>query len=248
MRDKIKSGIWTEEYKIHSFDVDYKGEVSIHQLLRFFQETAYYHAEDLGVGYSFLRGKEMMWVLSSISLEVDRYPKWGDVIHIHTWPSGKDKLVYYRDFKITDTGGAFLGKAVSKWFVIDMKRRRPQRTDSMSEFNFEYLDSQFIKRPGRIEAQSDLPTMREITVDYIDLDLNRHVNNAKYIEWVLGAYPMDFIDSHFLKSMEASYTSEVQYGDRVLIKSVEISGGERIHLLVRTTDGKEVCRIGFCWE
>jgi medium-chain acyl-[acyl-carrier-protein] hydrolase len=66
------------------------------------QESAYLHAEHLGVGHTQLAPLQMSWVLSRMRIEISRWPKWGDTVRLRTWPSGRDRLFYYRDFEIKD--------------------------------------------------------------------------------------------------------------------------------------------------
>lgn len=240
--------VWTDDYKIHSYDVDFRGVLSIPQMCRFFQETAYHHAENLGVGYTFLKEKKIMWVLASLLVEIEQYPQWDEEIRIHTWPSSHERLFYFRDFKITNSAGAEYIKASSKWVVIDWERRRPVRTDKLDEFQFEYFNWQFPGWQGKTVNGIPDKLAKEYKVDYNDVDLNRHVNNATYIEWVLGCYPMDFYSNYAVKTMEINFLAEAVYSDVIDIKSLKMEDNNHIHLVSRREDGRDICKMKLGWE
>ena len=243
-----RKAVWTDDYKIHSYDVDFRGVLSIPQLCRFFQETAYHHAENLGVGYTFLKEKKIMWVLASLLVEIKKYPQWDEEIRIHTWPSFHERLFYFRDFKITNSAGAECIKASSKWVVIDWERRRPVRTDKLDEFQFKYNNWQFPKWRGKTIEGIPNKLEKEYRVEYNDVDLNRHVNNATYIEWVLGCYPLNFFDDHAIKTLEINFLAEAFYSDIIDIISLNTEGNSDIHSVSRRADGKEICKMNFLWE
>lgn len=49
-----KKMVWTDEYKVHSYDAGRNGYATMPVLCNFMQETAWNHAEHLNVGFSHL--------------------------------------------------------------------------------------------------------------------------------------------------------------------------------------------------
>src|SRR5215813_912680 len=78
--------IWTEAFRVHSYEVDFEGRATLETLCHYFQEAAWNHAERLGVGYSHLQREQRLWVLSRLLIKIDGYPLWGDAISVRTWP------------------------------------------------------------------------------------------------------------------------------------------------------------------
>ena len=54
--------LWTDEYYIHSYDIDAKGQASLPVLCKFMQESAWKHAENLKAGFSHLAEQNLVWV------------------------------------------------------------------------------------------------------------------------------------------------------------------------------------------
>ena len=59
-------------------------------------------------------------------------------------------------------------------------------------------------------------------VTYGELDLNGHVNNVRYIEWILNHLPRDFHGTHRLMELEINFLGEALYGQTVFVCSTEI--------------------------
>jgi hypothetical protein len=45
MTDCEQTGVWTESFKVHSYDVDFNKTATLESLCRHFQEAAWNHAE-----------------------------------------------------------------------------------------------------------------------------------------------------------------------------------------------------------
>ena len=54
-----------------------------------------------------------------------------------------------------------------------------------------------------------------IQVSYGDLDMHNHVNNLKYVEWMINWLPLEFLRTHILKEIEVNYMSEASYRDEI---------------------------------
>ncbi|MBN1993353.1 MAG: hypothetical protein JW953_11690 [Anaerolineae bacterium] len=239
--------VWQDEYRIHSYEVDAKGQLTIPFLCQFMQESAWHHAENLGVGYAALLEKNSAWVLARQWVAMDAFPRWGDTIKIFTWPTGKDRLFWYRDFKILDEASALIGRATTAWLVIDLSKRRPQRANSLNLNLPVDLERMFPRRPGKIDSLSQGLPGYTVQVGYRDLDVNQHVNNVRYIDWILDAFDLDFLKAHNLQELEINYMAEAAYGDEV---SVLQEAGENLgfrHCLERKGDNLEFCRARTGW-
>lgn len=83
-----------ENFKIRTYDVDYKNDIKISSLLNYMQECASNHANELTFGYEYLNNKGLFWVLSRLKLNIYRYPEVNEELKITTWPKGTDKLFH----------------------------------------------------------------------------------------------------------------------------------------------------------
>jgi acyl-ACP thioesterase len=214
---------WTTEHVIRSYDVDPSCAARLPVFCRFMQEAAYLHAEHLGVGHSHLSPVNMGWVLCRMRIEVDHLPRWGENVRLRTWPSGRDRLFYYRDFEISDGKGERVLRASTAWFVIDTERRERLLPDWWRTAEYPFGPGVFDSKPGRLKS-CGCNGDRRIEVNYGDLDQNGHVSNIRYIEWILNRLPLEFHQSHAIWALEANYLAEAVCGHTVSIGESRVDG------------------------
>ena len=95
--------------------------------------------------------------------------------------------------------------------------------------------------------QTDLST-KSVQVEYCDLDVNEHVNNVKYIEWVLESFPLEFHKSKVIAEFEINYLVEAFCGDQLFISSEKMNDVTYKHCINRLEDNKELCRARTLWK
>ncbi|MBN2092461.1 hypothetical protein JW964_22765 [candidate division KSB1 bacterium] len=239
---------WSDIYKIHSYQIDFRANLTIPALCQFMQESAWKHAESFKAGFSHLGQKNLAWVLLRQRIKIEKFPKWGDTIQVTTWPAGKDRLFYYRDFKITNAQNETLGIATTVWLIIDILQRRPQRMNFEFEKEFEQSVSIFPKRLEKLESFESGAFSNLFQVGYRDLDINEHVNNVRYLEWILENFSVDFYKNHYLNDLEINYINEALYNDKIKCFLTQNGNNQFLHTIQREADGKEICRAKTLWQ
>ncbi|MEA2069350.1 MAG: thioesterase [Verrucomicrobiota bacterium] len=208
---------WRSKHVICSYDVDPRLTARLPVLCGFMQEAAYHHAEHLDLGHSHLSAKNMGWVLARQRIEIHRLPKWGEAVKVRTWPSGRDRLFFYRDFEISDRAGNLILQAATAWFMIDIEKRERVHSGFYLGSDLPAAGSKvFSSKLGRLKS-CGCGDGESMAVNYGDLDMNGHVNNVRYIEWVLNSLPLEFHQAHGLQSLEVNYLAEAVYGHSVSI-------------------------------
>jgi acyl-ACP thioesterase len=236
---------WKTEHTIRSYDVDPDCTARLPVFCRFMQEAAYFHAEHLGVGHTHLSPVKMSWVLSRMRIEVKYLPKWGDVVKLRTWPSGRDRLFYYRDFEITDGKGAPVVLASTAWFVIDTEKRERLIPEWWHTAEYPFSPSVFDSKPHRLK-RCGCSEGKPLEVNYGDLDQNGHVSNIRYVEWILNRLPLEFHRSHVIQSLEVNYLAEAIYGHTVTVCEAFSDGPVFDHGI--HTDTAELFRARSAWK
>jgi len=207
--------IWTEDIPVRSSDLTPHGTASVPALCVYLQEAAGHHADALEVSMRRLQDEDRAWVLSHLHLDLHRPPEGDETVTIETWPSGLEGLYATREF-VLSTDAAEIGRATSRWFVIDTERRRPVRPPR-SLYDLETPD-----RPRPLPHEfDDLPEPDRIDHEaswrarYHDLDLNRHVNSVRYLEWALGTLPDDLLDTYQCTGVSLQFRAEATLGTPV---------------------------------
>lgn len=243
--------IMERRYRLHSYETDTHGNMSIPALFNYLQDIASSHAASLHFGKEDLEKSDMFWVLSRIYAEMDYMPEWDSEVVITTWPRGIDGIFALRDYEISDANGVRIGGASSAWIMLDSNTRRPRRPDELLALIG--TDMPDIISVGR-NPQKVPPIVSEeyrsqpFQVKYSDLDVNMHVNNVKYIQWATDAYPLEFRTKNRMKSVEVNYISESFPGDEISIAIFQEAEGIFLHSLRRDSDGRELCRLRVEWS
>jgi acyl-ACP thioesterase len=246
---KIK--IWENEYLVSFYEVDMKSKIFLPSLWKFMQETAWNHANRIGIGYSDLARNNYIWVLSRLCIKMDEYPRWGDKIRVQTWLLGSSRLLALRDLSVTHEDGRIIGGAKSAWLVLDLKSRKPQRVEPLLAGIDPFPDRHGVEATlEKIPAPKDSEAKAIFRVHYSDLDMNQHVNNAKYIEWILDSYPLEMNQTHNVTTFEINFLAETNYGEELCIHSEpqKDSAPTFLHTMIRKEDGRELCRARVRWK
>ncbi|UCF15566.1 MAG: hypothetical protein JSW59_19380, partial [Phycisphaerales bacterium] len=67
----------------------------------------------------------------------------------------------------------------------------------------------------RLELRGDYRSVERVRVPYSSIDLNGHVNNTEYVRWGVDALRTAFGFGGKIRSLQATYLSEVFEGDEV---------------------------------
>ncbi|HTN53671.1 MAG TPA: acyl-ACP thioesterase domain-containing protein [Anaeromyxobacter sp.] len=240
---------YREAFAVHSYDADAFGALAVPALCDFLVEAATLHATELGVPLEALRAKGLTWVLARARVDVLAPIRLGDRVEVETWPSGVERLLARRDFRVRGADGAELARATTGWSVLDLSTRRPVRPETI------LLDPRF--PPGRlpsvVELSPRLPELpawdeqRRFQVRYQDIDANLHVNNASYVAWALEAVPRDVWSACRLAGLEVHYLAECHHGSTILSRRAAHGDGAFAHAVVREEDGRELARVATRW-
>jgi len=217
---KNKKTDWKETRKISLYEVDFFNKLRIDSTFNYLQEAASNHAIHLGWGYIDLIKNELTWILSRIKLVVYEYKNLGDMIEIETFPKGIDNLFALRDFRLRDRNQKIFALATSAWLLINVNTLRPVKSEEFYNFiNYISRDSESAINgtPGKINFPGKIETIYEHRIRYTDLDLNYHVNNAKYIEFILDCFDIQNFHDREISSIQVNFLGELKYGDKVKI-------------------------------
>lgn len=210
---------YRKNYKIEVDHVDFNGRLKLSSLFTYFQDIAGLHAENLGMGMETLYEKHnALWVLARIRVDIVRYPLWNEEITIDTWPQEPNKIEFTRDFLVKDRQGNILAKAVSTWVIIDVNTRRLKKTKSV------YIGYPPIKKEraincklGNLKPKGLLEMVYKRTVGYSDIDVNKHLNNSKYVDFIMDCFSLKDHEKYSIKSIEVNYSKEALPGDTIAI-------------------------------
>ena len=196
----------TEPRPLSAALCDATGHLSMASLETRLIVAATRHADLLGVGYRELAAKGLAWVLSRMSIEMTAMPGILDVFSITTWVESFNRHLSYRNFAIHGADGSPIGFARSLWACIDINLRRTSELGSVP--GCETALECPIAPIQRVSAPGPDAEVLPAGFTYSDLDFNRHVNSARYLERIADALGLDWHDSHRITRLDIAYLHE----------------------------------------
>ncbi|TKY73229.1 Palmitoyl-acyl carrier protein thioesterase [Spatholobus suberectus] len=262
--------VFRQNFSIRSYEIGADKTASIETLMNHLQETALNHVKTAGLlGDGFgatpeMCKKNLIWVVTRMQVVVDRYPTWGDVVQVDTWVSASGKNGMHRDWLVRDIKtGETLTRASSVCVMMNKVTRRLSKIpeEVRGEIGSHFVDS----APVVEEDNRKLPKLDD-TANFIrtglsprwnDLDVNQHVNNVKYVGWILESAPQLLLENHELCAMTLEYRRECGRNS-VLDSLTDVSGADVGNLadtgffeckhLLRLEDGAEIVRGRTQWR
>lgn len=240
-----------KEYDLRFYDVDYKRRLTVSRMINFFEDTVLYQSERLGVGLDYLHHNKIAWIVNQWNIRIERYPQFPEKIRVKTVADGIYKFYGFRRFEILGSDNTKMVAADSTWVLIDAESRRPMK---IPEYFYQAYgidreltdDSKVLKlrEPLRVDSE------KEFRVRWTDMDINNHVNNVKYFEWIYESMPHDLLAGYFLKTVKLTYRKEAKYGGSVTARSEVKLGREEYVCYHRVVDEMkaELCFAETEWK
>jgi len=213
--------IHQSSFLVRGYECDPHGKLMLGQLLRFFQEAAAVHAADLGVSTEKLASEDLAWMLYRLRVDVTRWPLADEAISLETWPSGFVRTLATREFRVSSASGETLVEASSAWLIANTKIRKVTMVPGWIKQLASSEASRLLDISSRRVAESKDPT--EPVLDFVvrrsDVDFLKHVNNVRYVEWILETIPIDLWNGHELEFLDVLFRKEGVYDDKIRIET-----------------------------
>jgi len=211
--------LFKKKYHVDLRDVDFKRELRLSTLFGYFQDIASDAAVNLGAGIDVLRSSYgVAWVLIRIRVDITRMPTWNEEIVIETWPLESKRLEFERDYIVKDSTGNIIIRAVSAWVIMDIKERKLKRPDSISLHYPTVIEERAIDcHLGKLKMNGPLETSYKRVIGYSDIDFNKHLNNSKYVDFLMDCFPMESHQKYTPERLEVNFVNEVLPGETICL-------------------------------
>lgn len=234
------------QFSADPYLLDFRGHVRIPMIGNFLIQAASIHAAQRGFGFNDMTERHTAWVLSRLAIEMNTYPKAGEIVTLHTWIDEVGRLFTSRCFELSDEQGENYGYARSIWAAIDLQTRRPTPLEVDKLQPFVTSRACPIERPGKIAAVESRTEGFPYTVRYSDLDINGHVNSVKYMEHLLNLFDLDMFQTKTIRRFEIAYQAEGRYGMELRLHKLEVGDGR--YEMAICNEGKAICRAAVTWQ
>lgn len=207
-------------YLEHS-QTDYKGNWKLSDLFTQFAIIATNHAISFG-GWKSSYKDSYGWIVSKMRVKVYRNVKIEEEVTIRTWVTKGTHVVYPRQFEVYDQKGNLVIEATSNWTLLDLIKRRiamPKRVglsfpEDIPEKGNVNIETNFDDEDGFIFVEKR-------QVRYGDIDVNKHLNNARYIEWMCDILGFEKFNDYLISDISVQFKKETAPGDWLVLEKKE---------------------------
>ncbi|NUN05681.1 MAG: acyl-[acyl-carrier-protein] thioesterase [Bdellovibrio sp.] len=242
-------------YQITSLLVNPLGKLGLYGALNLMQETAWMHAETLGFGANDMEREGLYWVLTRQKLQMQEWPQFGEKISVETWLRPPEGAFVTREFLLRNGHDNVIGACSTSWLALQRETRKILPIQHLRSW-------EDITRPQnsgvevvKIPVEGDYEKLAKYRVRNSDLDINQHVNNTKYAQWILDAVPYDMHKALFLSSYSVNFLAETHLGEEVQIdvstNSTDVAtekSGTATYRGLRVLDNKVLFTATLDWE
>ncbi len=209
--------IFEKKFTITGAYTDRFGRLKPSSILFFVQEAAGEHCDLLHVSWDALQQKNLFWAIIRHKVQISRLPQKGERITVETWPMPTTRTAYPRSVIAYDEQHQELFRSISLWVLMDPNTRALVLPKNSGVEVMGLLRGNELSVPGSLVPGS-LSDSRLRQVCFSDLDINGHMNNARYMDWIWDLLPSHFHRSNQPKEFTLNYHAEAREGELLEVK------------------------------
>lgn len=225
-------------YKICGYDLTPDGNVKPSTYLKFMQDAANQDAKQLGADYESMKNEGMIFVVSKMKVSLYDVPPFDSTVTVRTWNNNISGVTFQREYELS-VNDVVIGKATSRWALINYKTRQLLRSDTLKNCvttNAGEDNGLILQR--RIKALDGVDAcVNEYTARLSDLDANGHVNNCRYGDFLIDFCGLDLKEKHIC-DFEIHYVNEMLVGEKSVFTSYP--DGNMSNVLATDENGKQI--------
>ena len=228
------------------FDMaDMNGHIKLPDVILLSLQVSGMQSIELGVSdKTILEDYNLVWIITDYDIEVARLPRFAEEITIETEALSYNRLFCYRRFTIYDEAGHELIHMMATFVLMDRDSRKVHAVEPEIVAPYQSEFDKKLIRGLRYEPLEE-PVSKDYHVRFYDLDMNGHVNNSKYLDWIFEVMGADFLTQYIPKKINLKYVKEVRPGG-VITSAVERTGLKSKHEI--TSDDATNAQAIITWQ
>ncbi len=205
-----------QQFNIEEVYLDCFGRCKPSALLYFAQVAAERHCLVLSADWQTMQEKGLFWAIIRQKVQITRLPGEGETITVETWPMPTTRVAYPRSTVAYDQNGNELFRAISLWILMDVHTRAmvlPGKSGILVEGS---LRGNELATPGSLLPKG-LDRQQLRMVRFSELDRNGHMNNTRYLDWVMDLLPAPFHKDHTPREITVCYHTEATEDEQICL-------------------------------
>lgn len=210
--------MFEERFIVNSNDIDGNLDIRLSSLTRYMQQVATDHAEKIKLGHKELSKDHLIWVVIRMEMHINRLPKLDEEFYVSTHPGENKAFLFVRHFQVYDKHHNLLASVSSSWVVLNYDTRKVVIKPFDSKKMVAEVCKYDIPLPEKItgEANELIETRK---ARYSEVDMNGHINNTRYVDYVLDLHDTDFYKTYQISKININFDKEIKEGELIELYS-----------------------------
>ncbi|KAJ4835420.1 hypothetical protein Tsubulata_025728, partial [Turnera subulata] len=249
--------IYSQNVTVRSSEIGSTGKISIGALVHHLQDTSLDHVNHLGLldqGFGStveMSRNDLVWVVNTLQIEVERYPSWGETVTFNTWIYSSGRNGIGRNWLLYDerTGEILIRANSWVWFWCSVYVMMNKKTRKLAKL------VQSVRDEFGLSLTDDVSIFPSDTQSRYQID----VNTADYVCTSLKSIPHSFMACHELSAITLGYRKECHMNSvlQSMSKMVKNSSGHigsgdddvvEFEHLVSLEDGSRILKARTTWK
>ena len=228
------------------FDMaDMNGHIKLPDVILLSLQVSGMQSIELGVSdKDMLEQYNLVWIITDYDIDVTRLPRFAEEITIETESLTYNRLFCYRRFTIFDEAGEAIIQMMATFVLMDRDSRKVHAVEPEIVAPYQSEFSKKLLRGPKYPNLED-PVSKDYHVRFYDLDMNGHVNNSKYLDWIFEVMGADFLTQHIPQKINLKYVKEVRPGG-MIASSYDLEGLQSTHQI--SSDGDVNAQAIITWQ
>ena len=228
-------------YRVRFDEAGANGLLRTSALLRYAQDVAWRHSEQLGFDRAWYQERGLGWVVRACELEIREPIPIGHTLRVSTAVVGHRRIWARRLGECRLADGRPAATVTTDWVLLDARNRIVRIP---ADFGVAFTNPEVRSEILRVDPPEGAPVSEtQLQVRPSDLDPLDHVNNAVYVDWLeeaLEATGWRAGTESLPRSYRLEYLVSAARGDRVV---VGLHGSASAwSAAIRRTDGGDLVR------
>lgn len=211
MQEKVP--VLLHNFSLRACDVDCNNRWKLSSILLMGQEMGEMHSTNWGFAHEDMVKRGNFFILTRIEINVIRYPVFKQKLYGETWSNRPKRTIFPRYYRFSDEDGNEMVTLSTLWMICDIQTRQILTwQQSGGDFPENLMHPEPLLSPKKIPSPQGEGTMANRRVFYSDLDYNRHMNNARYADWVCDVLPMSALAERRIGNFKINFLAEMSAG------------------------------------
>ncbi len=204
--------VYEKQFTVEASHVDCFQRLKPSAILYFVQQAAGEHCELLDLSWQQLQQRQLFWAIIRHRVQITRLPEQGERVTLETWPMPTTRTAFPRSVIARDGQGRELFRSISLWVLMDPDTRAMVLPGKSGVEIMGILRGNELTAPGGL-IPGQLSDSLVRPVRFTDLDLNGHMNNGRYLDWIADLLPSGFHRQHTPREFTLYYHAEAREAD-----------------------------------